>query len=103
MLLTSPHCSTSRALRDWRRGDPFSFFHLAFVDETRTIRATLTRHNRPNRTILPDTRKPAAIGALILLPELETVVVAHLLEIDPIDQPAVEESKVLAREYLMRR
>jgi glucose-6-phosphate isomerase len=66
-------------------------------------RETLTRHARPNRTILLDTRNPAAIGALILLLELETVVVARLLNIDPFDQPAVEESKVLAREYLKRR
>jgi len=71
--------------------------------EFRATRETLTRHARPNRTILFDTRNPAAIGALILLLELETVVVAHLLEIDPFDQPAVEESKVLAREYLKRR
>jgi glucose-6-phosphate isomerase len=27
------------------------------------------------------------------------MVVAHLLEIDPFDQPAVEERKVMAREY----
>ncbi len=71
--------------------------------EFRATRETLTRHARPNRTILFDTRNPAAIGALILLLELETVVVAHLLEIDPFDQPAVEESKVLAREYLKHR
>ncbi|MEK7304442.1 MAG: glucose-6-phosphate isomerase [Pseudomonadota bacterium] len=71
--------------------------------EFRATRETLTRHKRPNRTILLDTRNPATIGALILLLELETVVVARLLNIDPFDQPAVEESKVLAREYLKRR
>ena len=68
--------------------------------EFRATRETLTRHARPNRTILLDTRDPAALGALILLLELETVVVAQLLGIDPFDQPAVEESKELAREYL---
>ena len=31
---------------------------------------------------------------------LETIIAAHLLGIDPFDQPAVEESKVLARKYL---
>jgi glucose-6-phosphate isomerase len=71
--------------------------------EFRATRETLTRHIRPNRTILLDTRNPAAIGALILLLEIETVVVASLLNIDPFNQPAVEESKVLAREYLKRR
>ena len=68
--------------------------------EFRATRETLTRHARPNRTILLDTRNPAALGALILLLELETVVVARLFNIDPFDQPAVEESKVLARQYL---
>ncbi len=70
--------------------------------EFRATRETLTRHKRPNRTILLDTRDPSAIGALILLLELETVVVARLLGIDPFDQPAVEESKALARDYLKR-
>lgn len=68
--------------------------------EFRATRETLTRHRRPNRTILLDTRDPAAIGALILLLEIETVVVASLLGVDPFDQPAVEESKMLARQYL---
>lgn len=68
--------------------------------EFRATRETLTRHARPNRTFQLDTRNPAAIGALILLLELETVVVARLLNIDPFDQPAVEESKMLARQYL---
>lgn len=70
--------------------------------EFRATRETLTRHGRPNRVIRIDTRDPAAIGALILLLELETVVIAQLLGIDPFDQPAVEEGKVLAREYLKR-
>ena len=68
--------------------------------EFRATRETLTRHQRPNRVIQLDTRDPASIGALILLLELETVVVARLLNIDPFDQPAVEESKVLTRHYL---
>jgi len=31
---------------------------------------------------------------------LETIIAAHLLGIDPFDQPAVEEGKVLAKRYL---
>jgi len=68
--------------------------------EYRATRETLTRHARPNRAITLNTRDPAALGALILQLELETVVVAELLDIDPFDQPAVEEGKRLAREYL---
>ncbi len=68
--------------------------------EYRATRETLTRHARPNRAITLNTCDPAALGALILQLELETVVVAELLGIDPFDQPAVEEGKRLAREYL---
>ena len=31
---------------------------------------------------------------------LETIIAAHLLGVDPFDQPAVEEGKVLAKQYL---
>ena len=31
---------------------------------------------------------------------LETIIAAHLLGVDPFDQPAVEEGKILARQYL---
>ena len=70
--------------------------------EYRATRETLTRHARPNRAIALDTRDPAALGALILLLELETIVIAELLQVDPFDQPAVEEGKRLAREYLKK-
>ena len=71
-----------------------------FAAEFESIRTTLTRHGRPHRTLalMPD--DPFALGELIVLIEMETVVVAELLGVDPFDQPAVEEGKVLAREYL---
>jgi glucose-6-phosphate isomerase len=31
---------------------------------------------------------------------LETIIAAELWQVDPFDQPAVEEGKVLARQYL---
>jgi glucose-6-phosphate isomerase len=31
---------------------------------------------------------------------LETIIAARLLGVDPFDQPAVEESKLLAKQYL---
>jgi len=40
------------------------------------------------------------MGALMMHFMLETIIAAHLLGVDPFDQPAVEEGKVLAREYL---
>lgn len=68
--------------------------------EYRATRETLTRHHRPNRAIALDSRDPAALGALLMLLQLETVAIAELLGVDPFDQPAVEEGKRLAREYL---
>ena len=40
------------------------------------------------------------IGALMMHFFLETIITGDLLGVDPFDQPAVEEGKVLAREYL---
>jgi glucose-6-phosphate isomerase len=40
------------------------------------------------------------MGGLMMHFILETIIAADLLGIDPFDQPAVEESKVLARRYL---
>jgi glucose-6-phosphate isomerase len=31
---------------------------------------------------------------------LETIIAAHLMEVDPFDQPAVEQGKILTRQYL---
>ncbi len=73
-----------------------------FLAEFDATRETLTRHGRPNRTIGFTPTGAAAIGELIMLFEMETVVVAELLGVDPFDQPAVEEAKILAREYLKK-
>ena len=71
-----------------------------FLAELKATRKTLSRRGRPNRTLALLERDAYALGELIILLEMETVVVAELMGIDPFDQPAVEESKVLTREYL---
>jgi glucose-6-phosphate isomerase len=43
---------------------------------------------------------PKNLGALMIQFILETLAAAHLLEIDPFDQPAVEAGKKLALKYL---
>ncbi len=40
------------------------------------------------------------LGELLMHFMLETIIAAHLLGVDPFDQPAVEEGKVLAKKYL---
>ena len=42
-----------------------------------------------------------ALGELMMHFMLETIIAAHLLGVDPFDQPAVEEGKVLAKKYLI--
>ncbi|MEQ8167157.1 MAG: hypothetical protein RIC93_13920 [Alphaproteobacteria bacterium] len=47
-----------------------------------------------------DALSARTLGGLLMHFMLETVFAAELLGVDPFDQPAVEEGKVLAREYL---
>ncbi len=71
-----------------------------FISELKATRKTLSRRGRPNRTLELRERDAYALGELIILIEMETVVVAELMGIDAFDQPAVEESKILTRQYL---
>jgi glucose-6-phosphate isomerase len=73
-----------------------------FAAEFEAIRTTLTRNRRPHRMLRLRPDDPAALGELIMLIEMETVVVAELLDVDPFNQPAVEEGKILAREYIKK-
>jgi glucose-6-phosphate isomerase len=61
---------------------------------------TLAKNGCPVRTIHVPKLNEAALGALMMHFMLETIVAAHLLGVDPFDQPAVEEGKVLAKRYL---
>jgi glucose-6-phosphate isomerase len=67
----------------------------------RATAETLARNGCPVRTIHLDSLDEASLGELLMHFMLETIVAAHLLGVDPFDQPAVEEGKVLAKRYLM--
>jgi glucose-6-phosphate isomerase len=68
--------------------------------EQRATAETLARHGRPVRVFRLDRLDEEAMGALMMHFMIETIVAAHLLDVNPFDQPAVEEGKVLARRYL---
>jgi glucose-6-phosphate isomerase len=68
--------------------------------EQRATAETLVRHARPVRVFRLDRLDERVMGALMMHFMIETIVAARLLEVDPFDQPAVEEGKVLARQYL---
>jgi glucose-6-phosphate isomerase len=58
----------------------------------------LARAGRPVRTFDLASLDERALGALMMHMMLETILAAHLLGVDPFDQPAVELAKVIARE-----
>ena len=61
---------------------------------------TLLRHARPTRLIALDGLDEAVMGGLFMQFMLETILAAKLIGVDAFDQPAVEEGKILARQYL---
>ncbi len=73
-----------------------------FAAEFKGTRDAMINRNLPVRTLNIKSRDAGAVGALIILLESETVIVAELLGINAYDQPAVEESKIRARQYLAK-
>jgi glucose-6-phosphate isomerase len=73
---------------------------LAEADATA---ATLIRNGRPTRIMRIATLDERVMGALMMHYMLETMFAAHLLGVDAFDQPAVEEGKILTRQYLADR
>ena len=70
--------------------------------EARATAATLAKNGRPVRTIHIERLDERSLGALLMHFMLETILAARLLGVDPFDQPAVEEGKILAKKYLSR-
>ncbi len=62
--------------------------------------ATAIKAGRPTRVIRVAEVDERTIGALMMHFILETIFAAHLWKIDAFDQPAVEDGKVLTRQYL---
>jgi glucose-6-phosphate isomerase len=69
--------------------------------EGRATAETLAGNGCPVRTIHLGRLDEEALGELMMHFMLETIIAAHLLGVDPFDQPAVEEGKVLAKKYLI--
>lgn len=73
---------------------------LAEADATA---ATLAKNGRPTRIMRISTLDERVMGALMMHYMLETMFAAQLLGVDAFDQPAVEEGKILTRQYLAER
>jgi glucose-6-phosphate isomerase len=66
----------------------------------RATAETLAKNGCPVRTIHLERVDERHLGELLMHFMLETIIAAHLLGVDPFDQPAVEEGKILAKKYL---
>ena len=66
----------------------------------RATAETLAKNGCPVRTMHLEALDGTSLGALMMHFMLETMIAAHLLGVDAFDQPAVEEGKVLAKQYL---
>lgn len=66
----------------------------------RATAETLARNGRPTRQLHIETLDERGVGELLMHFMLETILTGYALGVDPFDQPAVEEGKILAKEYL---
>ena len=106
-IVQTPALGTGRVIRTELAGDQGA---LAYLDGRsmgdlldvmqRATADTLVKNGCPTRILTLDRVDEEAMGALMMHFFAETVIAAGMLGIDPFDQPAVEQGKVLAREYL---
>lgn len=68
--------------------------------QQRAIPDALIAAGRPVRTLDISTLDEHALGNLMMHFMIETILAGRLLDIDPFDQPAVEQGKILTRRYL---
>lgn len=68
--------------------------------QSRATQETLRKKDRTVREIVIDSLSEENLGGLFVSFMLETVVTAHLMGVNAFDQPAVEEGKILTRQYL---
>ncbi|MBM6592719.1 hypothetical protein [Microvirga pudoricolor] len=86
-----------------RAGEPgFAGKHIGdlVAAQGRATADTLAKNGRPTRQIHIEKLDERAIGELLMHFMLETILAGYALGVDPFDQPAVEEGKILAKQYL---
>ena len=93
----APPADTDDAALRYLAGRPLG--DLMDAEQRATV-DTLVAAGRPTRVFHLEAVDERAIGALMAHFEMETILAAALLNVDPFDQPAVEDGKVRARNYL---
>lgn len=72
---------------------------LIVAEQEATIQ-TLIKNQRPTRVMHVPEITPHSLGALFMHFVFETLFASELLLVDPFNQPAVEQGKILAKQYL---
>lgn len=78
-------------------------FNTLINTERVATAAALTKYERPNITIHIDAITPRSLGELFLFFESATAFLGEFFDINAFDQPGVELSKNLTKEYLLKR
>ena len=106
-LIQTPVGGTGRRMRTALAGDTGALDYLDgrtmgdLLDAMQRATAeTLVQNGCPTRVLTLDRVDEAGIGSVMMHFMAETIIAAGMLDIDPFDQPAVEQGKVLARQYL---
>jgi glucose-6-phosphate isomerase len=99
-VVLSPQALGGDKALDYLTGHTMGDLLLAEADATA---ATLIKDQRPTRLIRIKTVDERVMGALMMHYMLETMFAAELWGVDAFDQPAVEDAKVLTRQYLSQR
>lgn len=71
--------------------------------EQKATAAALVRNNRSNCTIRVPRVTPESLGALIYLFEVQTLFAGYLFDVDPLNQPGVEEGKLFTYAMMGRQ
>ncbi|WP_333668742.1 glucose-6-phosphate isomerase [Parvibaculum sp.] len=98
LFLTETKGKGPEALAEIAAKTKFDF--LGGDAEQRATADTLVKNGRPVRTFTLPALDERTLGALFMHFMLETIIAGRMLGVDPFDQPAVEEGKILAKQYL---
>ncbi len=82
-------------LQQNRLGDVLAALQQGTID-------TFIQHALPVRRMVYEHMDESVMGALLMHFMLETIMVAERMQVNPFDQPAVEEGKKRARDYLAK-
>lgn len=105
-LIDAPSSDDVRADASWATKHNLALYAGRGLNDVVAAQAKATLHTlnargRPSRRIsLARPLDEAGLGALMMHFILETLIAARLWQVDPFGQPAVEEGKILTRQFL---